>query len=98
MGLSGGAIELSMRIALLSDETERYARARGPRAAVEMARRRAGQAYDPALVEVFAATGEDLLSELDGPDCWTEVLRSEPGRARELTGEAVARALIALAH
>src|SRR5439155_10650117 len=97
IGLSGEAIALSMRVALLTEEAERYARVRGPRSAVEITRRRAGQAYDPALVEVFAACGEDLLSELDVTDCWSAVLESEPGEPRWLSGEAVDRALMAVA-
>jgi HD-GYP domain-containing protein (c-di-GMP phosphodiesterase class II)/DNA-binding CsgD family transcriptional regulator len=97
MGLGGEAIALSMRIALLTEEVERYARVRGPKAAVEMARHRAGAAYDPELVAVFAAGGEEILAGLDETDCWTAVLDAETGQHHSLSGDAVDRALVAVA-
>ena len=97
MGLSGEAIALSMRIALLTEEAERYARALGPKAAVEMTQRRAGQAYDPELVAVFATGGEEILGGLDATDCWSAVLDAEPGQRHWLSGDAVDRALVAVA-
>ncbi len=96
-GVSGHDVMLSMRIALLTEEAERFARARGPKAAVEMVRHRSGQAYDPDLVEAFAAGAEDVLGGLDAVDCWSAVLDAEPGRRRWLEGDAVDRALLAVA-
>ena len=69
--LSGDEIALSMRIALVTEEAERYARARGPKAAVDMVRLRAGHAYDPDLAEIFSRDGEQILSGLDATDCWS---------------------------
>jgi HD-GYP domain-containing protein (c-di-GMP phosphodiesterase class II) len=96
-GLRGDDIVLSMRIALLTEEAERYARARGPKEAAEMVRRRAGQAYDPELVDVFATGAEEVLGGLDAADCWSAVLDAEPGERRWLESEAVDRALVAVA-
>jgi len=96
-GLSGDGIALSMRIALLTEEAERYARARGPKAAVDMVRLRAGQAYDPELAEIFSRGGEQILSGLDATDCWTAVLDAEPGQSCWLDGAAIDRALVAVA-
>jgi HD-GYP domain-containing protein (c-di-GMP phosphodiesterase class II) len=97
MGLSGDAIAMSMRIALLTEEAERFARVRGPKAAIEMTKRRAGHGYDPGVVAVFAAGGEEILAGLDARDCWNDVISSEPGDHQWLSGDAVDRALVAIA-
>ena len=93
----GDEIAMSMRIALRTEEAERFSRLRGPSAAVDMVRQRAGHAYDPQLAERFAEGGEEILVSLDATDCWTAVIAGEPGPRNSLEGQAIDRALAAVA-
>jgi HD-GYP domain-containing protein (c-di-GMP phosphodiesterase class II) len=95
--VAGDAIALSIRIAVLTEEAERYSRVRGPEAAVRMVQARAGHSYDPDIAEVFAGPGADMLKKLDAIDCWVEVLAAEPDPRGRLHGDEVDRALLAVA-
>lgn len=95
--VAGDAIALPIRIAVLTEEAERYARVRGPEAAVKVVQQRAGQSYDPGVATAFAESGIEMLEKLDKLDCWGEVLNAEPDPHRRLDGDQVDRALIAVA-
>ena len=96
-GLAGDAIAPAMRIAVLTEEAERYSRVRGPDSAIKAVQRRAGHSYDPDIAAAFAGNGAVMLEKLDQLDCWVEVLRVEPEPHRWLEGEEIDRALLALA-
>jgi hypothetical protein len=51
----------------------------GLSAAVQVARQRSGTQFDPAPVELFCANAAEVLSGLDGPSQWAQVL-GEVGR------------------
>lgn len=79
-GLSGGAIPLFSRIALLSQIVDVFHRFGGPRAALEEVGRRAGRWFDPALVAAFRETARDgsLWDGLAGPEERLVALADDP--------------------
>ncbi|MBB3952341.1 HD-GYP domain-containing protein [Aureimonas jatrophae] len=79
-GLSGGAIPLFSRIALLSQIVDVFHRFGGPRAALEETRRRAGRWFDPSLVAAFQDVVRDgtLWDELAGPEELLIPLEDDP--------------------
>ena len=74
----------AIRIVQLADIAEVYHRAAGVDAALEVARRRRGTQFDPALVDRFCKRAPQILGDLDDLD-WTHVIDSEPGLDKELT-------------
>ena len=80
-GLKGDAIPVCSRIALLSQVIDVFRTADGPQAALREARNRAGQWFDPALVQAFESVATDpaFWSMLDSPSIDAAVLKLEPG-------------------
>jgi HD-GYP domain-containing protein (c-di-GMP phosphodiesterase class II) len=79
--LKGSAIPLNARIALLAQVVDVFRTADGPGAALQEARGRAGQWFDPALVAAFerVAQAPGFWSTLEAPTLDREVLALEPG-------------------
>lgn len=79
-GLSGDAIPLLSRIALLAQTLEIYAFARGRPAALDMAVARRGSWFDPRLVDHVLDwdSDRDWWSSLLAPDLAERVVASEP--------------------
>jgi HD-GYP domain-containing protein (c-di-GMP phosphodiesterase class II) len=96
--LKGEAIPLSVRLATLAGDALTSSRLRGQDATVQLIRQRAGHSYDPALVEAFAASADDLLQEMDEDAAWEQTLAAEPEPQSTLEGEALEGALHALAE
>jgi HD-GYP domain-containing protein (c-di-GMP phosphodiesterase class II) len=96
-GAKGDEIPLPMRIAHLCREVEVAQRVEGGAASVALARRRAGGAYDPELVDAFVAIAATLFERLDKVDPWDEVLALEPDPRHLLRGAALDDALLAAA-
>jgi HD domain len=62
-----------------------------------VARQRSGSQFDPALVELFCANAAEVLSGLDGPSQWAQVIDAEPTLARVMTDPEFDAALEAIA-
>jgi hypothetical protein len=75
-GIAGDTISRTVQVVQLAHSAEYYAR-EGIAAAVEMARRRAGIAHAPDLVEHFCRDASTLLEGIDHVG-WTEALDEEP--------------------
>ena len=86
-GLAGDDIALSARVSVVAAQAVIFDRLGGPDAAVEMARRRAGGWFDPAVAERFAPVGAEMLGRLAEADVWAEVLEAEPRPVRRVPRE-----------
>jgi HD-GYP domain-containing protein (c-di-GMP phosphodiesterase class II) len=95
--LSGEGVPLEARIAQLAEFIEVAHRLGGPEAAKELARKRSGRQFDPALAGLVSADAEILLSGLDGVGTWEAVIDAEPALAIVLSGERFDTALSAIA-
>jgi HD-GYP domain-containing protein (c-di-GMP phosphodiesterase class II) len=93
----GDAIARPARIVAFASDMEVFHRDGGVDAAVLVARRRRGTAYDPDLVDRFCREAVGLLSELDVTNVWDAVLAAEPGPTRWLTGDRLDAATAAVA-
>jgi HD-GYP domain-containing protein (c-di-GMP phosphodiesterase class II) len=80
--LAGEAIAAPARYAQLAAQAMVFARLGGVDAALEMVRRRAGGALDPALAEGFSRCGTELLRDIDAGDPWYAVIDAEPAPQR----------------
>jgi response regulator RpfG family c-di-GMP phosphodiesterase/DNA-binding CsgD family transcriptional regulator len=110
-GLAGGEqVPVAVRVVQVAETARlaaQLARPAGPEvadavAAAEAATvvlgERAGHALDPGLVECFRAARGRLLGRLVAGPLWDQVLASEPGPRPELTGDALASGLAAMAE
>jgi HD-GYP domain-containing protein (c-di-GMP phosphodiesterase class II) len=95
--LRGEAVPLASRIAQLAEYVEVAYRGGGADAVRELARRRAGRQFDPALAGLVQAETDALLSGLDGVSSWDEVIGAEPALAVVLSGDEFDAALAAIA-
>jgi HD-GYP domain-containing protein (c-di-GMP phosphodiesterase class II) len=96
-GLKGEEILVTSRLLSLADVVEVFHRAGGVGAAVSVARERAGTQFDPELVDLFAASADELFAEIDAVEPWQAVLGAEPAARYWLTGEKLDAALEATA-
>jgi HD-GYP domain-containing protein (c-di-GMP phosphodiesterase class II) len=95
--LAGDAIPLTGQVVQVADTARAFAHRDGPDAAVAVLRRRAGRAFDAALVERFCRRAGPLLALLDETDSlWEATLAAEPGPRAPLGGEALDTALRAI--
>ncbi|HVT42670.1 MAG TPA: HD domain-containing phosphohydrolase [Acidimicrobiales bacterium] len=94
-----GADDLAMaaRLVQLADFVEAFHFAAGPEAALDVARKKRGTHFDPALVDVFCAQSGDILRDLDGVSTWDEVIALDPRLGLELSPHDLDRALEAIA-
>ena len=92
-----GAVALPVRIACLAHDVELFHRAGGHAAALDVAKARRGGAHEPALVDSFVRNADALLALLERDSPWEEALAAEPLPHARLEGEALDRALEALA-
>ncbi len=89
----GEAIPLAMRVVHLSQDMEALGRIFSPARAIEAARQRRDQTYDPALADIFVEHGLAWFEKLDKLEPWDAVLALEPEPRRVLDGEALDAAL-----
>lgn len=78
LGIAGAKIGLEMRIAQLADTAEVYLRTGGVAAAVDMAERRRGTQFDPAIVDIFCARAPELTAGLLEIDPWPATIALAP--------------------
>jgi hypothetical protein len=95
-GLRGDAIPLPMRVVHLAQEMEALARFGGVASAVALVRKRAGRAYDPAVVRAFESAAPDLFARLERASPWDDVLALDPAPA-SLAGDRLDDALLVAA-
>jgi HD-GYP domain-containing protein (c-di-GMP phosphodiesterase class II) len=93
----GEAIPLPMRIVHVTHDMEAIARHNSPGRAMEAARERRGETYDPAVADVFLAHGDAWFDRLAAIEPWDAVLAVEPEPHRMLSGEALDAALSVVA-
>ncbi len=95
--VQGDAIPLPMRIVHVSHDMEALGRLFSPERALEAARERRGETYDPAVADLFLAHGRDFFDRLAGIEPWDAVLALEPEPHRLLTGAELDDALTVVA-
>jgi hypothetical protein len=96
--LKGDQVPYMARIAQLAEFSEVAYRVGGVLAVQELARRRAGKQFDPALAATMASDAEPILAGLDTVSTWDEVIEAEPALAVVLSGERFDLALAAIAN
>jgi HD-GYP domain-containing protein (c-di-GMP phosphodiesterase class II) len=96
-GLRGQEVALAARIVQLAGVVERHRREGGIDAAVEVARRRRGRQFAPALVDRLCLEAELMLSGLDADTSWDELIDAEPALRPAMSEGQLERALEAIA-
>ena len=96
-GLSADEIALPVRIMHLAEIAEVFHRLGGLAAASEVAKKRRGSQFDPALVDLFCDRADVLLGGLDAASSWSAVIDSAPALERVLSDSELDRALEAIA-
>jgi len=96
-GIAGEEIALSARIVVIADIVESFRRLGGTAAAVDVARRRAGGQFDPALAGHVCENADVLLGGLDEATGWDAAIAAEPALAGRLSGTELDAALEAIA-
>ena len=96
-GLRGDQLALPMRLVHLSEIVEVFHRVGGVDAAIQVARKRRGTQFDPALVDDFCAEASSLLADLETGSTWDELIAAEPGLRQVLSGAELDAALEAMA-
>ncbi len=91
----GGAIPNAARVAQFAEHVEVAHRTGGIETARELARRRAGHQFDPALAALIEDDG--LLAGLEDVATWDAVIDAEPALALVLSGDDIEAALVAVA-
>jgi HD-GYP domain-containing protein (c-di-GMP phosphodiesterase class II) len=97
-GLAGEQVPLAARIAQFAEYVEVAHRLGGPEAATELARRRSGGQFDPALATLLCEAPAAILDGLDAIGTWDVVIGAEPALALMLSGERFDAALLAVAN
>jgi HD-GYP domain-containing protein (c-di-GMP phosphodiesterase class II) len=95
--LAGEQIALAARIVVIADIVEAFRRAGGVEAAAEIAHRRAGGQFDPALAARVFENADALLGGLDQATGWEQAIEAEPALAGRMTDVQLDSALEAVA-
>jgi HD-GYP domain-containing protein (c-di-GMP phosphodiesterase class II) len=95
---AGTDVPLAARLTGLADFVEVAHRMGGLDAAQQLARRRSGGQFDPALAAVICAEGDMILAGLDAVGTWDAVIDAEPALAVALTPDQFEQALRAVAN
>ena len=85
----GEAIPLPMRVVHLSHDMEAIGRIFSSDRALDAARHRRDQTYDPALADLFVEHGRGWFDRLRSTEPWDTVLALEPEPHRTLDGDAL---------
>ncbi len=95
--LSGDAVPVAARLALIGEYVEVAHRVGGVAGARALLQNRRGKEFDPQLADALDADAELLLAELDTADAWEAVIGSEPALTVLLSDEQFDAALLAIA-
>jgi HD-GYP domain-containing protein (c-di-GMP phosphodiesterase class II) len=93
----GEQIPLPARLAQLAEFVEVAYRVGGVDAVQVLVRERRARQFDPALCDLVAAGGDELLDDLDSVVTWDAVIGAEPALAMTLHGDELEAALRAIA-
>ena len=96
--LKGEQVPLPARVAQLAEFTEVAFRVGGVQAARELAQKRGGKQFDPALADLMVSDAETILSGLDTVATWDAVIDAEPALTMLLSGDRFDDALAAIAN
>jgi HD-GYP domain-containing protein (c-di-GMP phosphodiesterase class II) len=96
--LRGTEVPVAARLAQLAEFVEVALRVGGIEAAKEIARKRAGKQFDPALATLMSAEAEMILSDLDTIGTWDAVIEAEPALTITLSDAEFDAALLAIAN
>jgi HD-GYP domain-containing protein (c-di-GMP phosphodiesterase class II)/DNA-binding CsgD family transcriptional regulator len=96
-GLAGDQIPVAARVAQFSEFIEVAHRVGGNEEALDLAEKRSGLQFDPALCAALRADPDGILGELDAAQTWSAVIEAEPSLRVTLGGESFDRALRAVA-
>ena len=97
-GLRGEQVPIASRVSMFSEFIEVAHRLGGIHGAQELARKRAGRQFDPALAEIVEREPEAILSGLDAVATWDAVIEAEPALTVVLSGDRFDDALLAVAN
>ena len=89
---------IASRVSMFSEFIEVAHRLGGIHGAQELARKRAGRQFDPALAAIVEREPEAILSGLDAVATWDAVIEAEPALAVVLSGDRFDDALLAVAN
>ena len=96
-GLAGEEVPWPVRVVVVARDAELFSRL-APDELDGVLQARRGRAYDPAVVDVFAACGEELMAEIDGTDAWEAALACDPTPLQMMTEQELDAALRAIAE
>jgi HD-GYP domain-containing protein (c-di-GMP phosphodiesterase class II) len=96
-GLKGDAIPLPLRIVHVARDAAFQRLLGGEQYAAGVVRDRAGHAFDPAIATLLADEASEILALEDDTSAWDATIACEPSPVLSLDGEAVDRALAAMA-
>jgi HD-GYP domain-containing protein (c-di-GMP phosphodiesterase class II) len=96
--LSGMEIPIAARIAQLAEYVEVAHRVQGVQAARDLAQRRAGAQFDPALSACIDVDAAEIFAGLDAAGTWAAVIEAEPALSVVLSDEQFGSALLAIAN
>jgi HD-GYP domain-containing protein (c-di-GMP phosphodiesterase class II) len=96
-GLSGEELALSIRLFHVADIVEVHYHQHGVDAARQVARKRRGAQFDPAVVDAFCAHADELVHSVDPEPDWFALIDTEPGLRRALTEAEIETSLEAIA-
>jgi HD-GYP domain-containing protein (c-di-GMP phosphodiesterase class II) len=94
----GDEVPIASRVTQIAEFLEVAHRIGGVGAAQEVARRRRGKQFDPALADLICSEGETLLPDLDSVSSWSAVIDLEPALGITLTGDRFEAALEAIGN
>ena len=92
----GADVPAAARLAQFAEFVEVAHRVGGVEAARELARRRGGGQFDPALAALVRDDADAVLGGLDGAATWDAVIEAEPALAVVLSGDRIDAALLAI--
>src|SRR3954471_19862021 len=95
--LEGEGVPIAARVAQLAEFVEVAHRVGGVPAARDLARKRGGRQFDPALADILCADADTILDGLDSVRTGDAVIEAEPALAVVLSGERFDAALLAIA-
>jgi HD-GYP domain-containing protein (c-di-GMP phosphodiesterase class II) len=96
-GVAGQDIPLPMRVVHLTHDVEAIARRFSSQRALEAVQDRRGRTYDPEIVDVLLAHGDEWLERLAKLEPWDAVLEEEPEPRTLLADGALDEALLVIA-
>jgi HD-GYP domain-containing protein (c-di-GMP phosphodiesterase class II) len=95
--LNGEAIPMASRLGMIGEFVEVAHRIGGTAAAIDLAQKRAGSQFDPALAGALCTNAETILDGLDAGSTWDAVIDAEPMLGVRLSDAEFDAALTAIA-